>query len=150
MDLSRCVWFEGKGYSRGVTYQGGGECDEAQDEWAPQEDVAQRADQQQAASVARLHQRGDRGGLLEANVERLGDPVENGLVVVEIRHCKTRGLAFVWSVVSMQCTEGCRTAHKTEENVQPEGELGRVFGVIASRAGLPVPQSTDDSPYRSL
>lgn len=55
------------------------------DKRPPGKDIPKRAQQQQAARVPGLHEGCNRRGALEADVKRLGDPVQNRLVVVEVR-----------------------------------------------------------------
>jgi hypothetical protein len=98
---------------RGRAYECRGEGDEGEDEGPAREDVAQGTDEQEAARVAGLHERGDRRGLFKGDVKGFGDAVEDGLVVVEVGDGEAGGLG---SLMSMMCVEeGQGTmAHKTE------------------------------------
>ncbi len=63
------------------TYQESGEGYKKQDKRPSRKDIAQRTYQNHAASITCLHERSDRRGLFEADMEGIGHPVENRLVV---------------------------------------------------------------------
>lgn len=67
-----------------LAYEGCGDGYEGEDEGSAGEDVAEWADEDQAAGVTGLHEGGDGGGFFEGYVEGFGDAVEDGLVVVEV------------------------------------------------------------------
>ena len=63
---------------------GGGEPDEPEDEGAAFDEVAERAEEEEAGGVAGLGEGGHVGGLLVCDVEVGGEFVEDGVRVVEV------------------------------------------------------------------
>lgn len=75
-----------------VSHQCSRQGDERNDEEAPLDHVTQRKNEDNASSIASLEQGGYLGGLLVGDIKGLSDPVEDGLVVVEVRDGEGRRL----------------------------------------------------------
>src|SRR5690606_37617090 len=106
---------------------------ESEDEGSPREDIAERADQKQTASVAGLHERRHRRYTLEADAKCVGHAVEDGLTVVEVGHGDPGGLKLRLVVLPEQ------TVHAAGWSVYLGGPLtqaNRRFNQMVNSGGL--------------